>query len=167
MKVILVQLADEAGKIAVFEMFGQDGFGESLILGQVRFVQPHSSQGDVLRGPQNYPLRRPIAPLANRMDPRAFLIEIQWSPLQGCGWYHTCKAFVPGSSERTPPNTRSRPELTKSLELFAPAAPTPMLESMLSSSRIGFGGRSDIINDGVGQDTADGDGVDKVKPSSM
>jgi hypothetical protein len=31
-KVIFVQLADEAGKVAVFEMFGKDGFGEFLVL---------------------------------------------------------------------------------------------------------------------------------------
>ena len=31
-EVILVQLADETSEVAVFEMLGQDGFGESLIL---------------------------------------------------------------------------------------------------------------------------------------
>ena len=41
-----------------------------------------------------------------------------------------------------------RTELTKSLELFAPTAPTPMLESMLSSYRIGLGGG---IEDGISQ----------------
>jgi hypothetical protein len=58
-------------------------------------------------------------------------------------------------------------ELTKSLELLAPTAPTPILESMLSSYRIEIGGRIDI-DDEAGQSTAVGeDGrKDKVKPDS-
>ncbi len=32
MKVVLVQLAHEAGKIAMLEMFGQDGLGKALVL---------------------------------------------------------------------------------------------------------------------------------------
>lgn len=37
MKVVFIQLADETRKIAVLEMFGQDGFGESFVLrGDVR-----------------------------------------------------------------------------------------------------------------------------------
>ena len=32
MEVVLVQLAYEAGEVAVLEMFGEYGFGESLIL---------------------------------------------------------------------------------------------------------------------------------------
>lgn len=35
-------------------------------------------------------------------------------------------------------------ELTKSLELLAPTAPTPIVESMLSSYRIGTVGRIDV-----------------------
>ena len=31
-EIILVELAHEAGKVAVFEMFGKDGFGKSFIL---------------------------------------------------------------------------------------------------------------------------------------
>lgn len=60
-----------------------------------------------------------------------------------------------------------RSELTKSLELLAPTAPTPIPESMLSSYRIGNGGRIDI-EDEAGQSTAVGeDGrKDKVKPDS-
>jgi len=58
-------------------------------------------------------------------------------------------------------------ELTKSLELLAPTAPTPIVESMLSSYRIGTVGRIDI-DDEAGQGTAVGeDGrKDKVKPDS-
>jgi len=60
-----------------------------------------------------------------------------------------------------------RGELTKSLELFAPTAPTPILESMLSSYRIGIVGRIDI-DDEASQGTAVGeDGrKDKVEPDS-
>lgn len=32
MKVVFIQLADETRKIAVLEMFGQDGFGKSFVL---------------------------------------------------------------------------------------------------------------------------------------
>jgi hypothetical protein len=32
-EIILVQLSHEAGKVAVFEVFGQDMFGEFLVLG--------------------------------------------------------------------------------------------------------------------------------------
>ena len=39
-EIVLVELAHEAGEIAVFEMFGQDGLGESFILrgGSARVV---------------------------------------------------------------------------------------------------------------------------------
>lgn len=59
-------------------------------------------------------------------------------------------------------------ELTKSLELLAPTGPTPMVESMLSSYRIGAVGRIDL-DDEAGQGTAvgeDGRAEDKVKPGS-
>ena len=34
-KVILVELSNEAGKVAVFEVFGKDGFGESFVLPKI------------------------------------------------------------------------------------------------------------------------------------
>lgn len=77
-EVILVQLADETGKVAVFEMFGQDGFGESLILRQVRFATPAVYRWDRLREPRNCLLRHPIGPPANTTDPRAFSTEVRW-----------------------------------------------------------------------------------------
>jgi len=57
-------------------------------------------------------------------------------------------------------------ELTKSLELLAPTAPTPIVESMLSSYRIGIGGRIDI-DDEAGQSTAVGEDGRKAKVQSQ
>ncbi len=76
-EVILVQLADETGEVAVFEMLGQDGFGESLILRQVKFATIAVYPGELLRERRNCLLRHPIGPPANTTDPRAFSTEVR------------------------------------------------------------------------------------------
>ena len=58
-EVILVQLADEAREVAVFEMFGQDGFGESLILRRVRIAKPRCAGGTHLENHETVPFVAP------------------------------------------------------------------------------------------------------------
>ena len=48
-EVILVELADEAGEVAMLEMFGQDGLGESLVLRRVKRRNHHLSVGPTSR----------------------------------------------------------------------------------------------------------------------
>ena len=72
-EVVFVELAHEAGEIAVLEVFGQDGFGESLVL-------PGTSAGDFgsvaatsrERAPparRSCPAHPPTARWMNRLDP--------------------------------------------------------------------------------------------------
>lgn len=67
MEVVLIELSDEACEIAVLEVFGQDGFGEPLVLQS--HEQVHSTlrtlDADVPQGRQNYRLRLPIGRLAS------------------------------------------------------------------------------------------------------
>lgn len=48
-KIILVELPHEAGEIAMFEMFGENGFGELLVLERVRKLLQSQWPGLVMR----------------------------------------------------------------------------------------------------------------------
>lgn len=77
-KIVFIQLADKTRKIAVLEMFGQDGFGKSFVL---RWTSDYRAIGEgpvhsrwfPPPAPQNYPPHRPTSPPTNRSDPPAFL----------------------------------------------------------------------------------------------
>ena len=76
MEVVLVQLAHEAGEVAVLEMFGKYGFGESLILSQDFSEMTLRTASDrdhaIPRGRQNCRDHLPTAQRSSMMDPRAF-----------------------------------------------------------------------------------------------
>lgn len=137
-EVVLVELAHEAGEVAVLEMFGQDGFGESLVL-------PGTSAGDWgsvaapsrERAPparRSYPAHPPTARSTNRLDPPTSFRSISMGSATTTSPHRdargrTCRVCGPkshqsgtgGAAERV----GGRRRLTKSLELLALTAPTP------------------------------------------
>lgn len=54
MKVILVELAYETGKVAVFEMLGKDGLGELLVLPSEIWLECADDNIDLKRGSATY-----------------------------------------------------------------------------------------------------------------
>ena len=74
-KVVFVELAHEAGEIAVLDMFGKDGFGEPLILWSTSASGPGpvaaTSRASAPPARQSYPARPPTSRSMNRSGPQA------------------------------------------------------------------------------------------------
>ena len=110
-EVVFIQLADEAGKIAVFEVFGQDGFGESLVLrgrwSVIRFPASQLSSGrpcttyfehdkasTVITPSHDLCIGRILQHSGSRCQP-----GIRDREAHGWGKRRTCTAFAPKSKE--------------------------------------------------------------------
>jgi hypothetical protein len=80
-EIVLVQLADETGKVAMFEVFGKYVFGELLVLLTVSiYVAARMLHRDILLGPRNCRRRCPIVLRFRRSGSPASCIAISTSP---------------------------------------------------------------------------------------
>lgn len=105
MKVILVQLADEAGEIAVFEVLGEDGLGKSLVLSEVRTA---AFWWDAKANLENDETVSFITPPNHLRIRRVFQhsAELLGATFRGDPWDHTCTTFVPRYCQRKRRNAR-------------------------------------------------------------
>lgn len=134
MKIVLIQLADKAGEVAVLKMLGQNGFGKAFVLhepsGCCFTWQSVSQTGSNLKHDKTVPV---IAPPHHRRICRIFqhslyraLAKFPVHPME----IPTCRAFGPkhyliNFVVGVLRQRQREGQLTKSLELFAPMAPIP------------------------------------------
>ena len=133
MKVILVQLPNEAGKVAVFEVFGKDGFGESFVLSKVmNNCTDNASSVEDTSNTTKLSISSPHLTTEAYDGSSSILhhpsvLSFHVAPNSRVGdmsRIHTCIAFAPIFTCQSPLVSvlREMWQLTKSLELFALAA---------------------------------------------
>ena len=106
MEIVLVELTDKTGEVAVLEMLRKNGFRELLILSSSSALRPVTGLerlGDIPPRPRNYRAHHPILRLMHKMDPPTFYDDSQCrlllngitSCVAAAFVEHTCTIFAP------------------------------------------------------------------------